>query len=465
MPSSGAMSEEKPLARRAVAVVGGATAGAEVAGRLAEQGAFVAVFEQNPRPYGKIEDGLPRWHVELRRKEYRSIGARLAHPGVAFVPNTRVGRDFDFAELSRGWGFHAVVLASGAWRDRPLPIEGADAYLDRGLVYQNPFIIWFNHAGEKDYRGPRFEPADDVIVVGGGLASIDVVKVLMLETARARLRQRGIDEPMVALEVKGIPKVLERHGLRFEDLGLRGCTLYYRRRIEDMPLVEAPEGASPERRAKVEGARRKLLEKAMEKYRFSVEPLAAPDGLVVEGGRLVGLRFRRTRMEGGKPVATDDTFERRGAWVISSIGSIPEPIPGIDMKGELLAFTDWELGRLAAYPNVFSAGNVVTGKGNIVASRKHAGLVAERMVEGFLGLRQGDDLAAVHAGEGGLADGARAAAAAAAARVGAHVAAQARAVEADLERVRARVRERQAAVGYEGSYDAWIARVTPPDLE
>ena len=34
-----------------------------------------------------------------------------------------------------------------------------------------------------------------------------------------------------------------------------------------------------------------------------------------------------------------------------------------------------------------------------------------------------------------------------------------------LESIRKRVRERQAAVGYDGDYAAWIARVTPPDLE
>ncbi|MHA7839703.1 MAG: NAD-binding protein, partial [bacterium] len=41
-----------------VAVIGGATAGAEVASRLADRGVSVTVFEQNIRPYGKIEDGL-----------------------------------------------------------------------------------------------------------------------------------------------------------------------------------------------------------------------------------------------------------------------------------------------------------------------------------------------------------------------------------------------------------------------
>jgi NADPH-dependent glutamate synthase beta subunit-like oxidoreductase len=446
-------------ARHVVAVIGGATAGAETAGRLAERGVEVVVFEQNPRPYGKIEDGLPRWHAALRRKEYEEIGAKLATPGVHFVPRTRVGRDVDFAELARGWGFSAVVLACGAWRDRPLPLEGADAFVGRGLVYQNPFIIWFNHADEAAYDGPRFEPVDGALVVGGGLASIDVVKVFMLETTRARLAARGLDVPMLELEVKGIPKIMAGHGLRFEELGLEGATLFYRRRVEDMPLVEPPEGASPERVEKVRKARARVLEKAMEKYLFRFEPCAAPDGLVVEGDRLVGLRFRRTRIEGARVVPTDETFERRGRCVVSSIGSIPEPLPGIETKGELFAFTDWDTGRLAAYPTVFGVGNVVTGKGNIVASRKHAAHVTEDAIERFLGLGDGG-----HAGEEALLEPARAEAReradAVAGGLEAHAPPAPERVAALLERVRARQRE----VGYGGDLRAWLEKVTPADL-
>jgi NADPH-dependent glutamate synthase beta subunit-like oxidoreductase len=442
-----------------VAVIGGATAGAEVAARLASHGVRVVVFEQNPRPYGKIEDGLPRWHVELRRREYAAIDAKLSHAGVDFVPNTTVGRDVDFAALARGWGFGGVVLACGAWRDRPLPVEGADAFLGRGLVYQNPFIIWFNHSQEVDYAGPRFEPQDDAIVVGGGLASIDVVKVLMLETTRAALARRGIEVPMLQLEVKGIPRTLAAHGLAFEDLGLRGCTLFYRRRPEDMPLVEAPEDATPERLAKVTISRQKLLEKALEKYRFRFAPLAAPDGLLVEGDQLVGLRFRRTRMEGGRLVLGDETFERRGPCVISSIGSIPAPLPGVPMKGELYDFQDWDLGRLPGYPTVFAAGNVVTGKGNIVASRKHAAMVSEFVIEQYLGLGDG------HAGEEAITDAARREARALADRLHARLAAEPPPAPERLQALLARVRERQRAVDYPGDYAAWIRRVTPPDLE
>src|ERR1700731_1713207 len=85
--------------RHVVAVVGAATAGAEIARILAGRGAQVVVIEQNPRPYGKIEDGLPRWHVKQRRDEYEEINRRLDHPNIAFVPGSRLGRDIDFEDL------------------------------------------------------------------------------------------------------------------------------------------------------------------------------------------------------------------------------------------------------------------------------------------------------------------------------------------------------------------------------
>ena len=450
-----------PETRHAVAVVGGATSGAEIAARLAETGVDVTVFEQSPLPYGKIMDGLPRWHVALRRKEYENVNTKLSQPGVHFVPNTRIGQDIGFAELAREWGFTAVVLASGAWNDRPIPIEGADAYVNKGLIYQNPFIIWFNHADEAGYAGETFEVRDGALVVGGGLASIDVTKVLMLETTRAKLAERGIEVDIVELEVKGIPKMLAAHGLTFEELGIEPATLFYRRRGEDMPLVEIPPDADEKRRAKLAGARGKVLSKALEKYLFRFEPLAAPEGLVVDDGRLVGLTFRRTKIEDGRVVPTDETFERRGSCIYSSIGSIPVPMEGIPMKGELYDFTDWELGRLADYPNVFSVGNIVTGKGNIVASRKHSAAVAEQVIEQFLGVGDTDG----HEGEESLLEGVTSTATEAAGRIAAELSAQPAIEPAVLEALRKRVAERQAAVGHDGDYRAWIERNTPPDLQ
>jgi hypothetical protein len=207
----------------------------------------------------------------------------------------------------------------------------------------------------------------------------------------------------------------------------------------------------------VETGRRRILEKAMEKYRFHLEPLSAPDGLLVEDDRLVGLRFRRTRMENGRPVMTDGTFERRGACVISSIGSIPDPIPGIPTKGELFAFSDWDWGRLPGYPNLFSVGNVVTGKGNIVASRKHATAVTREAIERFLGVADEEG----HAGEEGVTAAVAAAAAEAADGIHAEIVAQAPLRAEKANEILARIGERQRAVGYGGDFAAWLEKVGP----
>ncbi len=377
-------------ARHFVAVIGGATAGAEVASRLAERGVSVFVFEQNKRPYGKIEDGLPRWHEALRNKEYKTIDGKLTKPGVTFIPNTKIGREADFKELVNDWGFSAVVLANGAWRDRPVPVDGADEYKGKGLVYQNPFVIAFNHQERGDMPDASYEIHDDAIILGGGLASIDVAKIHTLQRTVEALAERGIETDVEELEIKGIPKILDKHGISWDELGITPPTIYYRRRVEDMPLMSAPEGADEARLAKVEAGRKRMLEKSTSKYLFKVEPLSAPDGLIVEDDRLVGIVFRRTNIENGRVVKLDETYEVRGSAIISSIGSIPEAIPGIDMNGELFDFKDWDIGRLDGYPTVFSVGNVVTGKGNIVASRKHATQVSQSAIEAYLGVGDGD---------------------------------------------------------------------------
>src|ERR1700722_10131777 len=277
-----------------VAIIGAATSGSEIARILAERGVIVIVFEQNPRPYGKIEDGLPRWHVKQRRDEYEEINKRLDHPKIHYVPLTRMGRDIDFGELREAWGLSAVVLTNGAWRDRPFPVEGADEFVDRGLVYQNPLIYWFNHYLEKTYDGPRYALTPGAIVVGGGLASIDVVKVLQIEMTLRALAARGVSEDMVRLEREGVEPVVESHGLKYTDLAIKPCKLFYRRRVIDMPLSHVPPDAPQKRQEAMRNARGKILEKAMRKFLFEFQELRVPTGVIAENGRMVGGNFSRT---------------------------------------------------------------------------------------------------------------------------------------------------------------------------
>ncbi len=353
--------EPKPV----VAIIGGAVAGSEAAAACAARGAIPVVFEQGARPYGKIEDGLPRWHEKLRDKEYLKINANLGSDKVIFVPKTEIGSALPWDELYGELGFSAVVLANGAWRDRPLPVEGADAYEGRGLVYQNEFVYWFNHYDDEDYSGPVFEIPDDTIVVGGGLASIDVVKIVNLELYARALRKRGIEVDVVEMEIKGIPKILEAHALSAEELGVKGCTLYYRRRKEDMPLASA-DNPTPEQLAKLQGARVKIMDRVIRKYFVKFEELCRPLQTIVEGDRLTGIRFQKTEVVDGRVRGLEGTeVDVRASMVISSIGSIPKPIEGIPTRGELYHYDSWDTGEVHGLPGVFGLGQCADGQ------RKH----------------------------------------------------------------------------------------------
>ncbi len=433
-----------PSPRPLVAVVGGAVAGSEAARMAAERGARVVVFEQNPRPYGKIEDGLPRWHASLREKEFSRIDGNFDHPDVTFVPATAIGRDLTWEALVGELGFSAVVLANGAWRDRPLPVSGLEPFLERGFLYQNSLVMAFN----RHHEAALPPVVDDAIVIGGGLASIDVCKILSFRSYAAALAARGLTLDPEQFDKKGVAALCEAAGVDAASLGIRGPTLVYRRRAEDMPLVSADDGDSS-RAAKLAQTRVRILEKAMEKYAFRFEPLASPVGVVVgEDDALAGLRFQRNAMTDGRLTAVaGETFEVGGPLVVASIGSIPAPIPGVPMDGELYRWRDAERGELATEgaggARLFGLGNVLTGKGNIVESRRNAKKIMDLVTRDALGLTAPDasDGEAATPALAQVVDGAVAAALA---------------TPADHARVAAWVAARHAALGYTG-YGAWLA--------
>ena len=433
--------------RPVVAIVGGAVAGSEAALACAEGGAIAVVFEQGARPYGKIEDGLPRWHVKLRNKEYAKIDANLSAERVIFVPATEIGTDLRWEEVYQELGFTAIILANGAWSDRPMPVPGIERFEGHGLIYQNPFVYWFNHYEDAGYDGPRFDVADDTVVVGGGLASIDVIKIVNLELYARALRARGIEADMVEMEVKGIPRTLEAHGVAAEELGIQGCTLYYRRRKEDMPLASADD-PTPEQQKKLELARVKIMDRVMRKYLVRFQPLCRPLQPIADGATLSGLRFQKTEVVEGRVRGLEGSeFDVSTSLVISSIGSVPRAIQGIPTKGELYDFTDWETGELRDLPGVFGLGNVLTGKGNIKDSRENAVEIVETVVSAYVGV--GGDPEEVP-------DGAREDAV----NTARH-ATRGRPMRPEAMRALAdRIRDRHAEIGYEG-YESWIAKHPP----
>jgi NADPH-dependent glutamate synthase beta subunit-like oxidoreductase len=372
--------------RHLVVICGGAVSGSEAAAICAARGILAVVLEQNTRPYGKIEDGLPRWHDKLRRQEYARIDENLSRPGVLLVPGVTLGRDVKLPNLAARPGVAAVLLANGAWRDRPLTLDGVDKFQGKGFVYQNPFVYWFNHYEDHDYAGPAYGVAPGAIVVGGGLASVDVAKIINLELYKNALALRGIDVSIIELEHTGIPKTLAAHQLKVEDLGIEGATIYYRRRIQDMPIA-FPKDNSPEQIKRTELVREKMVKILADKYLLRVQDCHIPVAALNDGERMRGLRFRLSRMEQGKLVEVEGSdYDVDAPLVISSIGSVPEPLPDIPRKGELYDFVDAATGAVRGLPGVFGLGNVLTGQGNIKDSRENAHEIVERSVLAYLGI-------------------------------------------------------------------------------
>ncbi|MEM7104744.1 MAG: FAD-dependent oxidoreductase [Bacteroidota bacterium] len=444
------------MSNHVIAIFGGAVSGAEAAAQLSERGFQVIVFEQNALPYGKIEDGLPKWHVRLRDKEEGRINEKMMHPNVTYVPNVKLGEDVVLEDVANNWGFSAVLLATGAWKDRPLPVEGVDEYINKGLYYQNPFIYWFNHYHEPDYDGQQYEIHDDAIVVGGGLASIDIVKALMMLSVKEKLHERGINTNVLELD-RGIVKYLEKKEIRFEDLGIKGCTLYYRRRIKDMPLSPMDK-STPEKLAKAHEVQEKILNFAASKFLFKVAPLHVPVGKIVENDRLAGLVFQETKIEDGKVKAIEGSEkEVRSPLVISSIGSLPEPIPGIPMEWNMFVIDDEKYCQVEGYDNVFALGNAVTGRGNIKESRNHGKDISEAIIDRYLYDQQGLMEEAHRNKESVIAE---------------EVAAIAEKLEAlpaadstKVAELYERVAMLQKGRGYTGNFEDWVRQHLPKRLE
>ncbi len=378
--------------KHSVAIFGAAVAGSEAAATLASHDVEVFVFEQNALPYGKIEYGLPMWHIKLRDKYEKIIDEKLDQPGVRFLPLVKLGRDLSFREVVEEWPFQVVLLATGAWRDRPLPVDGVDSYIGRGFYYQNPLVSWFNQKHDPGYDGPSFELREGAAIIGGGLASIDVAKIVMLETFMDRARELGREIDLFTLERLGLPAAAEKLGLDLQRMNLKPCTIFYRRRRIDMPLSANPGEDSPEAWEKVYNVREKILSRAQGKYLFHVQELHTPVRTIVEGDRLAGLVFRKNEIRDGKLLAVAGSeYEVYAPLVISSIGSIPEPIEGVPWEGEKMALADANTGRVKGWDHVYVLGNALTGKGNIKESLHHGRKVSENIAREYLGLQETSD--------------------------------------------------------------------------
>jgi hypothetical protein len=329
-------------------------------------------------------------------------------------------------------------------------LEEISRYDDRGPAW------YWNNFRTGEHTGTHFD-APNHWVTGQSLddvAAVPAARLIGPAVVIDRVAEAAGD-PDYLLDVADITAWEAEHGAL-----PAGGWLIYRCREKDMPLAHPPDNATPEQLAKTESIRQKMLRLARDKYLFRFQERRVTTGFVVENGRLAGLKVAETRVEGRKadPIQGSE-HELRAPLVISSIGSVPESIPGIAMKGEYYTFQNDALPQYTGSERVFGVGNVVTGQGNIRVSLVHSREVTTQLIEDYIGVGNGDsDFHALHAH-------AEARGAAQAEAVEERVRALPSLSEIEIAKLEQRIRTLQERVGYTGDYDSWIARETPPDLE
>src|SRR4029079_8786834 len=159
---------------RHIAIVGSGPAGyytAEAAQKEFGDEVRVDIFDLLPVPYGLIRTGVAPDHQSIKAVSRRYEKTALSD-NVRFVGNVTVGKDVTIPEL-QGL-YDAVVLATGAPRDRPLSIPGEDL----GNVFGSAaFVGWYNGHPEFAALDPDLS-GKTAVVIGMGNVALDVARIL-----------------------------------------------------------------------------------------------------------------------------------------------------------------------------------------------------------------------------------------------------------------------------------------------
>jgi NADPH-dependent glutamate synthase beta subunit-like oxidoreductase len=149
--------------RTKVAIIGAGPAGLSAAYFLARRGYAPTIFEDLPVPGGMVHVGIPEYR--LPRHVIHREAQLIQQEGVEIRYNTRLGRDFQFADLEK-MGFKATFVAIGAHLGRPLGIPGED------LPGSMDAIVFLRKVALHE----PVDIGDKVLVLGGGNSAMDAAR-------------------------------------------------------------------------------------------------------------------------------------------------------------------------------------------------------------------------------------------------------------------------------------------------
>ncbi|OAN81798.1 pyridine nucleotide-disulfide oxidoreductase [Erythrobacter sp. EhN03] len=372
---------------RHIAIVGSGPAGyytAEAAVKQWGEDARVDIFDKLPVPFGLIRTGVAPDHQSIkavaRRYEKTAIGDT-----VRFAGNVEIGRDIAIEELTEL--YDAVILATGAPRDRDLPIPGADS---ANVFGSAAFVGWYNGHPEYAALAPDLS-GRHAVIIGMGNVALDVARIL----SKTEAEFEGSDIVAHALELMRDSNIetitiLGRRGphqimMTPKELGelLRLERAVPRVENADLPPPESDDMLDPGQRKSVtllrEFAALSPSDRADKALSINFDFFASPTLIEQEGGQLSGLVVERTELKDGRAVGSGETYRIPADLLISCIGYRTSPIVGVPFDERAGRFPNEE-GRIA--PALYCVGWAKRGpSGTIGTNRPDGYAVIEKVAE------------------------------------------------------------------------------------
>ncbi|KIL45420.1 glutamate synthase small subunit [Jeotgalibacillus soli] len=164
-----------------IAIIGSGPAGLASADQLNQAGHSVTVYERSDRAGGLLTYGIPNMKLEKEIVERRIT--LLTQEGIDFVTNTEVGKDITAQELRSE--YDAVILATGAQKQRDLKIEGREA---KGIHLAMEYLTSTTKSLlDSNFKDGNYIDTEgkDVIVIGGGDTGADCVATALRQNCRS----------------------------------------------------------------------------------------------------------------------------------------------------------------------------------------------------------------------------------------------------------------------------------------
>lgn len=309
--------------------------------------ARIDLFEKLPVPFGLVRYGVAPDHPSIKFIA-SALEKTLDNPNIHLYADVEFGKDVTLEDLLER--YDAILFATGAIKDKPLTIPGAD--LD-GVYGAARFVEWYDGYP----TGVREWPleAERVAVIGGGNVAMDVARDLMRNADDLRAKtdipdnvyegiknnkakelhlfiRRGVAQAKFSVQelremekLPGVQLIIDEDDFELDDDTIEeaGKDKLTRQMVEELFVIrDMAEDMEDDGDVDFEG------NPADRKYYIHFN--SAPTEILGEDGQVVDIRVERTETGAdGKMHRTGEFTDYPVEAVYHAIGYKPESVPGI----------------------------------------------------------------------------------------------------------------------------------------